>query len=73
MPAAKVAAEKVTGHRHRVGWDGNVVIGGLLLHQVQTSAVFGLLASFSPLQTWLPMVCNDQQPAGQASLETSLT
>ena len=35
MPAAKVVAEKVTGHRHRIGWDGNVVVGGLLLHQVQ--------------------------------------
>lgn len=34
MPSAKAIGERVRGHRYTVGWSGNVVVGGLLLHQV---------------------------------------
>jgi len=34
MPAGKAVGEEVIGRRHVVGFDGNVVVGGLLIHQV---------------------------------------
>ena len=39
MPAGKAVGEEVIGRRHMVGFDGNVVVGGLLIHQVMTCAV----------------------------------
>ena len=39
MPAGKAVGEEVLGRRHMVGFDGNVVVGGLLIHQVMTGAV----------------------------------
>ena len=39
MPAGKAVGEQVIGRRHMVGFDGNVVVGGLLIHQVMTCAV----------------------------------
>ena len=41
MPAAEAVGEEVIGRRHVVGFDGNVVVGGLLVHQV-TNNTFGL-------------------------------
>ena len=34
MPDRQAVGEQVIGRRHTVGFDGNVVVGGLLLHQV---------------------------------------
>ena len=34
-PAGRATGEQVTGRRRMVGFDGNVVIGGLLVHQVR--------------------------------------
>jgi len=39
MPAGKAVGEQVIGRRHMVGFDGNVVVGGLLIHQVMTCTV----------------------------------
>jgi hypothetical protein len=39
MPAGKAVGEQMIGRRHMVGFDGNVVVGGLLIHQVMTCAV----------------------------------
>lgn len=39
IPARKAVGEQVIGRRHMVGFDGNVVVGGLLIHQVMTGAV----------------------------------
>ena len=44
MPAAEAVGEEVVGRRHVVGFDGNVVVGGLLVHQV-TKHTFGLTQS----------------------------
>lgn len=34
MPERQARGEQVVGRRHAVGFDGNVVVGGLLVHQV---------------------------------------
>lgn len=39
MPAGKAVGEQAIGRRHMVGFDGNVVVGGLLIHQVMTCTI----------------------------------
>ncbi|KAL0041497.1 hypothetical protein WJX79_005389 [Trebouxia sp. C0005] len=54
IPARKAVGEQVIGRRHMVGFDGNVVVGGLLIHQerrpVLASKRFESLASNSSIQ-----------------------
>ena len=58
MPAGKVVGQEVVGRRHMVGFDGNVVVGGLLIHQVTKTACCIVFSEW--------FICHWQQQSLQA-------
>lgn len=57
MPDRKVVGEQVIGRRRTLGFGGNVVVGGLLLHQVKIPTTNVLLFSGSNQLQYLQVVC----------------